>query len=125
MHTNHPMIHIIPENRDAIEEALAFVNGYAKAYTYHSYKQIEPLAEEAERKALELMGQPLYLPGAEYHAVSGGLGKTEKARKATRVVLIRCRFGWYLMRTSRTTIHRDPPPPQLTLPQPIFAGQVF
>jgi len=127
MHPNqsYPETRIIPENRDAIEEALAFVNGRSMAHTYHHYEQIESLAAEAERKALELVGIPAYLPGARYCTVSGRAGKTDRARKATWVTLVRSRSEWILAHVMNTTIHREPPSPKLLLAQPVRAGHAF
>jgi len=127
MHPNqsYPETRVIPENRDAIEEALAFVNGTSAAHTYHHYEQIESLAAAAEREALALVGIPACLPGTQYRAVSGRAGKTDRARQATQVTLVRSRSSWVLIHVINATIHRDPPGPELTLPVPVLAGQAF
>lgn len=101
-------IKITAANAEAIEAALAEINGRANAHTYNSFDEIAEMAAAAEAALLDLVCKK-DAAGAEWREVSGGKvsNSYKQMRNATGVTLIRKAAGWYLLSVRRTSIGKE------------------
>ena len=93
-------------NTDKVRDALAEVNGRAKAHTITSWVEVQDVAEAAERRLSGL--SKAQQVGARVHYVPAGPGKAY-ARKGryvvtTQVELERFPSGWFLVGVNRSYI---------------------
>jgi hypothetical protein len=100
-------IRITPENAEAIEAALAAVNGKAERHAYTLTSELDRLARAAEAELMSLVGAEKYAPGATWVETSGATVANSYGyrRDATRVTLTRRPTGWFLTEATSVQIH--------------------
>jgi hypothetical protein len=101
-------IKIANEHANAIEAALAEVNGTADKHAFTTYQQIADLADLGDQR-LTQMGLPTRAyPGATVICTSGEqvANSYRRPRNGTRVRLGRRSGGWYLVAAERVRYGR-------------------
>ena len=99
-------------NAQAIEAALAEVNGKSKEHTYTDYRAIAHLADVAELGLNNINVPKKYRAGASYVSTSGdrvssSYTKNTRTRNATKVQIDRRPSGWYLVSVERAEVFRE------------------
>lgn len=90
---------IDPTNTQAIEAALAKINGTALQHTFNRYAEVAAVADQAEAMLDGLSLKKSSRRGAAIKAVSGASVPLSYswARQGTRIVLERRATAWYLI----------------------------
>ena len=99
-------------NAQAIEAALAEVNGKSKEHTYNDYRMIAHLADAAEIGMNKLNIPKKDRSGASYVSISGdrvssSYTKKTRTRNATKVQIDRRPSGWYLVSIERAEVFQQ------------------
>ena len=99
-------------NAQAIEAALAEVNGDSSAHTYNDYRDIAYLSDIAEHGLNNIQIPKKYRAGAAYVSISGdrvssSYTKKTRTRNATKVQIDRRPSGWYLVSIERAEVFQQ------------------
>lgn len=99
-------------NAQAIEAALAEVNGKSKEHTYNDYSDIAYLSDIAEHVLNNINIPKKDRSGASYVSISGdrvssSYTKKTRTRNATKVQIDRRPSGWYLVSVERAEVFQQ------------------